>query len=54
MADLGEGPGGPGLTILILVKKKKKKRIAEGRKADRASEKKPAPHLSSRSGSAIG
>ena len=25
MADLGEGPGGPGLPILILVKKKKKK-----------------------------
>ena len=59
MADLGEGPRGPGSPPLFWLKKKKKKkkekrRIAEGRKADRASDKKTAPHLSSRSGSAIG
>ena len=48
MADLGEGPRGPGLPTLILVgkkkKKKKKKKInAEGKKADRASDKKTSP-----------
>ena len=59
MADLGEGPRGPGLPTLILVKKKKKKkkRKKENRrrkKSRQGKRKKPAPHLSSRSGSAIG
>ena len=30
MADLGEGPRGPGLPTLILVKKKKKKKKKKG------------------------
>ena len=37
MADLGEGPRGPGLPTLILVKKKKKKK----KKGESQKEEKP-------------
>ena len=43
----GSAPPPPHLTL-----GKNKKRIAEGRKAGRASDKQPVPPLSSRSGSA--
>ena len=48
MADVREGPGRPAPLpppYFALKKKKKKKRIAEGRKAGRASDKKPGPPL---------
>ena len=46
MADVREGPGGPApLPPPYFAWKKKKKRIAEGRKAGRASDKKPGPPL---------
>ena len=49
MADLGEGPGGPGPPPLFWVKKEE---MTEGRKAGWASKIKPGPLLSSKSGSA--
>ena len=51
VADLGEGPGGPGPTPLILGEKEE---MCEGRKAGWASKIKPRPLLSSKSGSATG
>ena len=46
MADLGKRPGGPNpLRPSLFWVKKKKKRIAEGRKAGGASDKKPGPPL---------
>ena len=39
MADLGEGPRGPGLPTLILVKKKKKKK--KKKKGESQKEEKP-------------
>lgn len=46
------GPGGPLPFPHLILGEKKKKRIAEGRKAGGASDKKPGPPLSSKSGSA--
>ena len=47
VADLGEGPGGPGLPLFWV----EKEEMIEGRKVSKASNPKPGPHLSSRTGS---
>ena len=44
MADLGEGPRGPGLPTLILVKKKKRKSQKEEKPTGQAT--KNQPHTS--------
>ena len=46
MADLGEGPGGPGLPILILVKKKKKKKESQKEEKPTGQATKNQPHTS--------
>ena len=48
MADLGEGPRGPGLPTLILVKKKKKKKKGESQKEEKPTGQatKNQPHTS--------
>ena len=45
MADVRDGPGGPAPLPPPYFGWKKKKRIAEGRKAGGASDKKPGPPL---------
>ena len=41
MADLGEGPGGPGLPPPLILGKKEE--MTEGKMADRASKSRPLP-----------
>ena len=48
VADLGEGPGGPGPPLFWV----KKEEMTEGKMAGRASKSRPGSPLSSRSGSA--
>ena len=46
MADLGEGPRGPGLPTLILVKKKKKKGESQKEEKPTGQGTKNQPHTS--------